>query len=73
MSKQQEYYQMASNWVNEYLENNKPESFMFEGNYIIDTHYTLKLWKDRLEQCSGAEQKASFIRIKKFKDYVSGK
>lgn len=73
MSKQQEYYQMAVNWVNEYLENNKPDSFNYEGNYIIDTHYTLKMWKDRLEQCRGAEQKASFVRIKKFKDYVSKK
>lgn len=73
MTKQEEYYQMATNWVKEYLSNNETllNYKSFDGITIHDTHKTLKVWLDRLENSQGSEKMASYVRIKKFKDYLN--
>ena len=72
-SKQDEYYQMAVDWVDDFIAN-KDEMIDFKSfdNIIIhNSHSTLSVWKQRLEFCKNREKHASFIRIKKFKDWYN--
>ena len=73
MSKQGEYYQIAIDWVKDYLANNETilNCKSFDGITIHDTHKTLNVWLDRLENSQGSEKMASYVRIKKFKDYLN--
>lgn len=72
-SKQDEYYQMAIDWVTDFIAN-KEEMLHFKSfdNIIIhNSHATLSVWKQRVESCKNREQFASFVRIKKFKDWYN--
>lgn len=73
MSKQDEYYQMAIDWCNNYMENNEPliNFKAFDGITIFNTHKTLKVWLDRLQNIEGSEKMASFVKIKKYKDFIN--
>lgn len=71
MKSQEEYNQMAIDWVDQYITNNKPlfNVKVFDGITMENTHYTLTYWVNRLKENKGREQYASFVRIKKFKDW----
>jgi hypothetical protein len=43
----------------------------FDGHIIHDTHHTIKVWVYRLEHARNREKHAAFIRIKKFKDFIT--
>jgi hypothetical protein len=68
------YNQKAVEWVDEFMKNNEPliDFISFDGHIIHNSHYTLELWKTRLLNNKGAEERAAFIRIKKFKDWYNG-
>lgn len=72
-SKQDEYYQMAIDWVNNFLETNEPmiDFVCFDNQVITNSHNTLQVWVARLELSKNREKHASFIRIKKFKDWYN--
>ena len=70
--KQQEYNQMAIEWAEKYLKSIQPITDLksFDGIIIHNTHNTLRIWIDRLKESKNREQHASFLKIKKFKDWV---
>jgi hypothetical protein len=72
-SKQEEYYKMALDWANNYLSTtcSTIDYKTFDGHIIHDTHYTIKVWVYRLEHARNREKHAAFIRIKKFKDFIT--
>ena len=72
-SKQEEYYQMAIDWVDDFV-SNKEEMIdfrSFDNIIIFNSHLALLVWKQRLELSKNREKHASFIRIKKFKDWYN--
>lgn len=72
-SKQDEYYQMAIDWANNFLEINEPmiDFVCFDNQVITNSHNTLQVWVVRLQLSKNREKHASFIRIKKFKDWYN--
>lgn len=72
-SKQEEYYQMAIEWANNFLETNEPmiDFVCFDKQVITNSHNTLQIWVARLQLSKNREKHASFIRIKKFKDWYN--
>lgn len=70
--KQEEYNQMAIEWAEKYLNSIQPITNLksFDGIIIHNTHNTLRIWIDRLKESKNREQHASFLKIKKFKDWV---
>lgn len=70
--KQEEYNQMAIEWAEKYLNSIQPITDLksFDGIIIHNTHNTLRIWIDRLKDSKNREQHASFLKIKKFKDWV---
>jgi hypothetical protein len=70
--KQEEYNQMAIEWAEKYLNSIQPITDLksFDGIIIHNTHNTLRIWIDRLKQSKNREQHASFLKIKKYKDWV---
>ena len=70
--KQEEYNQMAIEWAEKYLNSIQPITDLksFDGIIIHNTHTTLRIWIDRLKESKNREQHASFLKIKKFKDWV---
>jgi hypothetical protein len=72
-SKQEEYYQIALEWANNYLSTTSTtlDFNSFDGHIIHDTHHTIKVWVYRLEHARNREKHAAFIRIKKFKDFIT--
>jgi hypothetical protein len=72
-SKQEEYYQIALDWANNYLSTTSTtlDFKSFDGHIIHDTHNTIKVWVYRLEHSRNREKHAAFIRIKKFKDFIT--
>lgn len=73
--KQSHYNKMAIEWVDDFIKNNEPliDLIAFDGHIIHNSHFTLELWKYRLQHNKGAEERSAFIRIKKFKDWYNGK
>ena len=71
MKTQEDYNLMAIEWVEQYITNNKPlfNVKVFDGITMENTHYTLTYWVNRLKENKGREKYASFVRIKKFKDW----
>jgi hypothetical protein len=72
-SKQDEYYQMAIDWVDDFV-STKEEMIdfrSFDNIIIFNSHLALLVWKQRLELSKNREKHASFIRIKKFKDWYN--
>jgi len=72
-SKQDEYYQMAIDWTNDFIQNNDEmiDFKCFDGVTIFNSHLTLLVWKQRLELSKNREKHASFLKIKKFKDWYN--
>lgn len=72
---QGKYHQMAIEWVDKFVSENEPliNVKSFDGHIIANSHFTLELWKYRLLNNEGAEKRASYIKIKKFKDWYNGK
>lgn len=72
-SKQEEYYQMALDWANNYISTTSTtlDFTSFDGHIVHDTHHTIKVWIYRLEHAKNRERHASFIKIKKFKDFIT--
>ena len=70
--KQEEYNQMAIEWAEKYLNSIQPITDLksFDGIIIHNTHNTLRIWIDRLKDSKNREQHASFLKIKKYKDWV---
>ena len=70
--KQEEYNQMAIEWAEKYLNSIQPITDLksFDGIIIHNTHTTLRIWIDRLKESKNREQHASFLKIKKYKDWV---
>lgn len=70
--KQEEYNQMAIEWAEKYLSENETiiDLKSFDGIIIHNTHNTLRIWIDRLKDSKNREQHASFLKIKKYKDWV---
>lgn len=71
-NKQNEYYDVAIKWANEYLTTNVTQIDVkhFDGHIIHDTHTTLKVWVYRLTHGANREKHASYIKIKKYKDFI---
>lgn len=74
-SKQDEYYQMAIDWANNFLETNEPmiDFVCFDNQIVHNSHSTMGVWVARLQLSKNREKHASFIRIKKFKDWYNDK
>lgn len=74
-SKQDEYYQMAIDWANDYMGKNEPlfNFRCFDGHIVHDSHKTLNVWISRLELSKNREKHAAFYKIKKFKDWYNNK
>ena len=74
-TKQEEYYQMAINWANDFMTNNVSmiDFKCFDGHIVHDSHKTLNVWITRLELSKNREKHASFLKIKKFKDWYNEK
>jgi len=72
-SNQDKYYQMAIDWCNEYLKTSQTliDYKSFDNIIIHDTHKTLNLWLYRLKESEGRDKFASFVRIKRFKDFIN--
>jgi hypothetical protein len=72
-SKQEEYYQMAIDWVNNFMETNEPmiDFESFDNIVITNSHNTLLVWLARLQLSKNREKHASFIKIKRFKDWYN--
>jgi hypothetical protein len=72
-SKQEEYYQMAIDWVNDFMEKNEPmiDFVSFDNIVITNSHNTLLVWVARLQLSKNREKHASFIKIKRFKDWYN--
>lgn len=72
-SKQEEYYQMAIDWVDDFV-SNKEEMIdfrSFDNIIIFNSHLALLVWKQRLELSKNREKHASFLKIRKFKDWYN--
>jgi hypothetical protein len=71
-TKQEVYNQMAIDWAEKYLSENDTITDLksFDGIIIHNTHKTLRIWIDRLKDSKNREQHASFLKIKKYKDWV---
>jgi hypothetical protein len=71
--KQEEYNQMAIEWAEKYISDNETiiDLKSFDGIIIHNTHYTLGIWINRLKESKNREQHASFLKIKKFKDWYN--
>lgn len=72
-SKQDEYFQMAIDWATNFVETKEPmiDFKSFDNCIIHNSHSTLAVWIMRLKMSKNREQFASFIRIKKFKDWYN--
>jgi hypothetical protein len=72
-SKQEEYYQMALKWANNYLATTSTtlDFKCFDGHILHDTHHTINVWIYRLQHAKNREKHAAFIKIKKFKDFIT--
>jgi len=72
-SKQDEYYQMAIDWAKNFVETNEPmiDFICFDKQIIANSHSTLAVWVARLELSKNREKHASFLKIKKFKDWYN--
>jgi len=72
-SKQDEYYQMAIDWARNFVETNDPmiEFRCFDNILIHNSHSTMSVWVARLELSKNREKHASFLKIKKFKDWYN--
>jgi hypothetical protein len=70
---QDEYYQMAIDWATDFIETKEPMiDFKCYDNIIIhNSHDSLSVSINRLKLSKNREQFASFIRIKKFKDWIN--
>jgi hypothetical protein len=70
---QDEYYQMAIDWATDFIETKEPMiDFKCYDNIIIhNSHDSLSVSINRLKFSKNREQFASFIRIKKFKDWIN--
>lgn len=70
--KQEEYNKMAIEWAEKYLNSIQPITDLksFDGIIIHNTHNTLRIWIDRLKESKNREQHASFLKIKKYKDWL---
>jgi len=68
---QADYNQMAIEWGEKFINDNLPmvNFKCFDGLIINDSHYTLGIWIQRLKESKLREQEASFLKIKKFKDW----
>ena len=68
-------YLMAIEWVDEFLATKEPliDVRCFDNHIMHNSHFTLELWKQRLLNNTGAEERSAYIRIKKFKDWYNGK
>jgi cytochrome c oxidase assembly factor CtaG len=71
--KQEEYNQMAIEWAEKYISENETiiDLISFDGIIIHNTHYTFRIWIQRLKDSRSREQEASFLKIKKFKDWYN--
>ncbi len=71
-NKQEGYNQIALEWVEKYLSENDTiiDLKSFDGIIIHNTHTTLRIWINRLKDSKNREQHASFMKIKKFKDWL---
>lgn len=71
-TKQEEYNQMAIEWAEKYINSIQPITDLksFDGIIIHNTHNTLRVWINRLKDSKNREQHASFLKIKKYKDWV---
>jgi hypothetical protein len=74
-SKQDEYYQMAIDWATDFIQTKEAMiDFKCYDNIIIhNSHESLLVSINRLEFSKNREQFASFMRIKKFKDWYNEK
>jgi hypothetical protein len=74
-SKQDEYYQMAIDWATNFIETKEPliNYKCFDGSICDNSHYTLGIWILRLKEPGYSEKRASFVKIKKFKDWYNEK
>lgn len=65
------YYEMAKEWAEKYLsERETPVRVKFEAGDILDDISFLTTSLDRLVYGQGAEQRASYERIRKFKNII---
>ena len=73
MKTQEDYNIMAIEWVEHYIANNKPlfNVKVFDGILMENTHYTLTYWMQRLKESRGRDKYSSFVKIKKFKDWIN--
>lgn len=70
-SKQEEYYQEASDWVDWFLSTqpNLVDIKAYHGIIFKDVHYTLEFDKHRMKHNIGAERISAFTRIRNFKEW----
>lgn len=75
MTKQEEYNQIAIDWVEDYLLTTQSlqDVISFDGITILNTHEFLRVSLSRLKLSNGREQFAAFYRIKKYKDWINTK
>lgn len=77
---QQEYYKMASDWVDWFIstQSNLKDIKAFHGIIFKDVHFTLEFDKYRMQHNVGAERVSAYTRIRNFKywylnEYKNGK
>jgi hypothetical protein len=72
-SNQDEYYRMAIDWATNFIETKEPMiDFKCYDNIVFhNSHESLSVSITRLKFSKNREQFASFIRIKKFKDWYN--
>lgn len=69
-----DYYKMAINWAEKYLEENKEsKSFKIDVWVINDDLLFISTSLDRLKEGKGREKTASYNRIRKFKQFLEKK
>lgn len=65
------YYEMAKSWTEEYLKDRDiPIRVKFEAGEVMDDIHFLNVSLERLINGKGAEQRASYERIRKFKNII---
>jgi hypothetical protein len=69
--KQQEYYKLAADWVDWFLETqpNLKNIKAYHGIIFLDVHYTLDYDKYRMQHNVGAERVCAYTRIRNFKQW----
>lgn len=70
-TKQQEYYKLASDWVDWFLstQSNLKDIKAFHGIIIKDVYFTLEFNKYRMQHNIGAERVSAYTRIRNFKEW----